>query len=621
MHPSAGRHTAALVTHAFIAMFALALPLHADAKGTTKDKGKVTATWLAPVNGTTLLAPASVTLTATAEAKQSNHPIVLVEWFNGPNLIGSATAPTSGLTYALPQNNLTPGSYTLTFAATNDNGEYDETDPVTITVVKSPQTISGFSPASPIIYTPSPNNTFTLSASGGASGNAVTYSSTTNNVCTVAGNSVTVLSAGSCPLTANQAGNINYHPAPAVSAVVVINQAPQAITGFNPPSAVTFALAPDNAFLLNASGGASGNPVTFASTTPAICTAGGSHGATITIVSAGLCAVTADQLGNSNYTAAAQVAASIVVNKAAQSISGFNPPTPITFLNPPHNTFVLNGVATSGLPIRYTTATPSVCSVTSTTATILSAGMCTLTADQAGDTNVLAAPQVTANIIINKANQSITFAPTTPVSYQAAPNNTVTLSGTATSGLAVTYASTTPLVCSVTGSTATMLAAGTCTLTADQAGDLNTNAAPQVTASITVTPAAQTITGFNPPSSLTQSAGSTYLLSATGGASGNPVTFSTTTPNICTTSGSHGATLTLLATGTCTLTAAQAGNSQYAAATPVTVGISVQVQTQTQLYFIHPDHLGTPRAITKASDNTKVWAWHNDDAFGHNAPD
>ena len=36
--------------------------------------------------------------------------------------------------------------------------------------------------------------------------------------------------------------------------------------------------------------------------------------------------------------------------------------------------------------------------------------------------------------------------------------------------------------------------------------------------------------------------------------------------------------------------------------------------------FIHADHLGTPRAITKASDNAKVWEWKNDDPFGANVP-
>ena len=38
------------------------------------------------------------------------------------------------------------------------------------------------------------------------------------------------------------------------------------------------------------------------------------------------------------------------------------------------------------------------------------------------------------------------------------------------------------------------------------------------------------------------------------------------------------------------------------------------------IYYVHPDHLGTPRAITRPSDNLKVWEWANSDAFGNNAP-
>ena len=34
----------------------------------------------------------------------------------------------------------------------------------------------------------------------------------------------------------------------------------------------------------------------------------------------------------------------------------------------------------------------------------------------------------------------------------------------------------------------------------------------------------------------------------------------------------------------------------------------------------YADHLGTPRTITKAADNTKVWEWKNDDPFGNNPP-
>ena len=53
-------------------------------------------------------------------------------------------------------------------------------------------------------------------------------------------------------------------------------------------------------------------------------------------------------------------------------------------------------------------------------------------------------------------------------------------------GNAVTFASTTPLVCTVSGSTATIVSAGTCSLTADQAGNGNYEAAPQVTASVVI---------------------------------------------------------------------------------------------------------------------------------------
>ena len=34
----------------------------------------------------------------------------------------------------------------------------------------------------------------------------------------------------------------------------------------------------------------------------------------------------------------------------------------------------------------------------------------------------------------------------------------------------------------------------------------------------------------------------------------------------------------------------------------------------------YADHLGTPRAITRTSDNAKVWEWKNDEPFGANLP-
>jgi RHS repeat-associated protein len=40
----------------------------------------------------------------------------------------------------------------------------------------------------------------------------------------------------------------------------------------------------------------------------------------------------------------------------------------------------------------------------------------------------------------------------------------------------------------------------------------------------------------------------------------------------------------------------------------------------TAVYYVHPDHLGTPRAITRPSDNKVVWKWDNAEPFGNSMP-
>ncbi len=62
----------------------------------------------------------------------------------------------------------------------------------------------------------------TVSATGGASGNAVTFSSSTTSVCTVTGSSVTALTAGTCSITANQLGNTSYLAATAATQNITV---------------------------------------------------------------------------------------------------------------------------------------------------------------------------------------------------------------------------------------------------------------------------------------------------------------------------------------------------------------------------------------------------------------
>ncbi len=132
-----------------------------------------------------------------------------------------------------------------------------------------------------------------------------------------------------------------------------------------------------------------------------------------------------------------------------------------------------------------------------------------MTADQAGNTTYDIAPQVTSGVTILKGNQTISFNATTgTVGSSATP-------ATATSNLPVTFNSSTPTVCTASGSTTVnYIAAGTCSLTADQAGNTNYNAAPQVSGNITVT---------NPP----PPAAPTYPLTNSTPASGQTIQFDT----------------------------------------------------------------------------------------------
>src|SRR5207244_4012682 len=148
----------------------------------------------------------------------------------------------------------------------------------------------------------------------------------------------------------------------------------------------------------------------------------------------------------------------------------------------------------------------------------------------------------------------ITFTSTAPTTASVG-GATYTVTATATSGLSVALtvdaAST---GCSLTGSTVNFTAVGTCKLDANQAGSTDWNAAPQVQQSFSVAKGSQAISFTSTAPAGATVGGSTYTVTATGGASGNPVTFTSGTTSVCTVSGS---TVTFVAAGSCTVNADQ----------------------------------------------------------------
>jgi hypothetical protein len=104
-------------------------------------------------------------------------------------------------------------------------------------------------------------------------------------------------------------------------------------------------------------------------------------------------------------------------------------------------------------------------------------------ANQVGNGSYAAAPQVTHSIVVNQASQTITFAaPISPVTYGVSP---ITLSASASSGLAVTF-SVVSGPGTVSGNTLTVTGAGTVVVAANQAGNGTYTAAAQVTHSVVV---------------------------------------------------------------------------------------------------------------------------------------
>ena len=103
-----------------------------------------------------------------------------------------------------------------------------------------------------------------------------------------------------------------------------------------------------------------------------------------------------------------------------------------------------------------------------------------ITANQAGSGTYQAATQVQQSFTVSRGSQTITFTSTPPNADRNDPPYMVT--ATAGSGLAVIFTvdPSSAGICSVSGSTVSFSARGTCIVYANQPGDANWLPAPQV---------------------------------------------------------------------------------------------------------------------------------------------
>gem|GEM_PF-454780 len=201
----------------------------------------------------------------------------------------------------------------------------------------------------------------------------------------------------------------------------------------------------------------------------------------VSFTAAGTCVIDANQAGNANYNAASQVQQSFVVGKGDQTIT-FTSTAPANAVVG-GATYTPIATANSGLTVNFTIEpiASSVCSISGGVISFDETGSCVIDANQAGNANYNPASQVQQALAVGKGDQTITFTSTAPASAVVG-GATYTPTTAATSGLSVNLMiDTTALsVCSINAGAVSFIAAGTCVIDANQAGDDRYNAAPQV---------------------------------------------------------------------------------------------------------------------------------------------
>ena len=272
----------------------------------------------------------------------------------------------------------------------------------------------------------------------------------------------------------------------------------------------------------------------------------------------------ATQPGSAVYSPANSVTVSFLV-KTSQAITFTQPTASQAYVT--GRSFALKASAPGGL-VSFSSSDANVISISGATATLKGAGTAVITASQVGSDKYAAAAPVARSLTITRGSQTLLFPqPSAPKTYTA--NGTFALSASAPGG-AVTFSSSNLGVISISGSTATVQGAGTAVITASQQGSQNYAAAKPVTRSVRIQKASQVISFAQPVTPKPYVANGTFSLSAT--APGGAVTFSSSNKNVISVSSSIA---TIKGVGTAVITAAQAGNQNYAAAKAVTRSIKI----------------------------------------------
>ena len=371
----------------------------------------------APIIGTASALDGQAVVNFSAPASDGGSAITSYQVTSSPDGISA-----SGANSPIGVAGLTNGtSYTFTVQAINAVGTSSPSAPSNSVVPKANQTISFNNPGAQDFGT-----TPTLTATA-SSGLTPVFSSSTTGVCTItASGTLTFVTTGNCSIDADQAGDGSYNAAPTVTQSFTVNAVvPGAPTSVN---AVASDASATVSFSAPAStGGAAISSYTVTSTPGGLTASGAGSPLTVSGLSNGTDYSFTVSANNTAGTGPASSPSNTVTPKANQTISFSNPGAQSFGTTP-----TLTATASSGLTPVFSSSTTGVCTITASgTLTFVTTGICSIDADQPGDSSYNAAPTVTQSFTVNAV---VPGAPTSVNAVASDASATVSFSAPASTG-------------------------------------------------------------------------------------------------------------------------------------------------------------------------------------------
>ncbi len=312
---------------------------------------------------------------------------------------------------------------------------------------------------------------------------AFTYTSSNISVATINRDMVTIVGIGSSTITAVQASTANFVSG-SITAVFQVDSGTPVLSNFVVPTKRAL----DASFALVTPTTNSDGAFTYTSSNTDVATI---EGDVVTIVGAGTSTITADQASTEKYLSGT-ITATFTVNSITTVLTNF--PALSSALG--NAAFTITPPTTnSDGAFTYTSSRLSVATIEGDVVTIVGGGISTITAVQSSTTNYTSAT-ITTSIQISALTTVLSnfSVPTKAVGDAPFAITTPTTNGDGT----FTYTSSNTAVVTIVGNMATIVGAGTATITAIQSSTPNYSSA-RITALLTVNRGVPIITNFTMP--------------------------------------------------------------------------------------------------------------------------